>query len=247
MKQLGLLSVLCFFIWQPHRAYSIEAQIRQDQVVELTAPAYIFLNHASEYWDWKKSSLDGVQNLLKISKTYGIPSIATVHGEAFLEPELEKLYYISNQNVDMIMHSDQGQHRLRFPKASTIFLGGGNLHVCLCETVRDLVSGLIPTGAEARDIIIVKEAIYDTDFQGLPQTEEELRKFISDYYLPDFPCPDQVATGYGPIQVQGIRFEFYLEDKLILSSLTESTKLIRIRFLSEKHLPPFLRKLQGLK
>jgi hypothetical protein len=210
----------------------LRVDIRQNAEIVMKDKVYLLINHAAELWDPQRTTEKTVHSYLSWAREKKITSIATVHGETYVMPELESWYFINNDNVDLIMHSDNGQHKLRFPKAKAIVVGGGNLSVCLCETLRDVVAGM-SSSSEDREILLVKEMVYDFDFFGMPSTRARLLELIDQYFLPNFPCPVQTFTGFGPIDLSKFRIEFYENSELIRAQGATGSPAIRIRLLKD--------------
>lgn len=210
----------------------IHASIIQNSPQVMPDSAYVFLNHSTAQWDSKESSRPGVNDLLSFAKANSIKSIATIHGEAFINEFGEEAeYFTNNANTDILMHSDGGAHRLKFPNAKAIIVGGGNLSVCLCESLRDVVTGVMST-TEDKEIFLADEAVYDTDHMGKPTNAKEMLAFVSNYVFPNFPCPVQQSTGFGPIDLSKVNLHFFYFGELIKKSNATDNSLptISIRF-----------------
>ena len=210
------------------------ANIKQNEEMIMPEKAYTFLNHSTADWDDKRLTESTVLRMVDFSKHHHMPSIATVHTDAFLNQFKEaSFYFISNQTVDYVMHSDGGHHRLKFPNAKAIMVGGGNLHLCLCESIRDIVNGLMPL-KENKQIFIVHEATFDRDFSKLPETENEMSQFVDEYFFPDFACPLQVATDFGPIDTKDVNMKFFFHGKLLKESRPQHEGLAELAIRYEK-------------
>lgn len=208
--------------------------LKQDHKAELKDSKYLYLNHSASYWDWEFHSLSAVEDLLIFSKQHKWTSIGAVNGDAFLAPDIAKSYYFNGQQVDYVQHSDWGAHRLEFPDAKQIIVGGGNISVCLCESLRDTVRGLINNKNDV-EILMVREAIFDTDFYGMPATAEEFKKFVAEFYLPNFPCPSYTSSEYSPLSESFLTqnsLNIYYDQTLLTQPDSSAKRKINIRFVS---------------
>jgi hypothetical protein len=191
------------------------ADIRQNEVKIMPGEFYAFFSHATSDWDREHKTEPTVLSMIKYSNDQKIQTIATVHSDAFVNQFNEaSFYFISNETIDYIMHSEGGQHRLKFPNAKALIVAGGNLHVCLCESIRDIVAGLSPIRSD-KNIFLVEEAIFDNDFEKMPETEQEMSQFVDGFLFPNFPCSNQVSTGFGPIDTSDFNIKFFYHGKLL--------------------------------
>lgn len=114
---------------------------------------FAFIVHSSEIWDVQKTTMAGTKRFIQFIKNNTLTSFGIVSPNGgpirpFFEP----------QDLDYIMQSDAGQHRLEFPNARALFFAGGHLSLCLCETIRDSIRG---KWQNPLFVFLVSDAIYD--------------------------------------------------------------------------------------
>ncbi len=232
--------------------------IRQDSVFNLGGQVYTILNHATSEYDGRKLSEKGTADLIALSKKLSIPIVATKHNDAFIDEfENEKQYYIKSSkpyrvaegpeglrvksvDADYLLHSDGGQHRLQLPNAKLVIMGGGNLRACLCETMRDVVSGFGEI-KEDKKIVLVREATYDYDIfnENVPETEAQFVGFVDKMILPEFNCPYQNTNDSTPAKnVSQVQLKFYSNGKLLKTVDREnSTGSVSVHLIPQAMLP----------
>lgn len=116
----------------------------------LAGDAYAFLNHASPMFEPDGNTVPGVEGILRASALRGIPVVGVVSGPDQQHYQLDK--------VTKVAKSISGHVAFRFPSARVFVLGGGNLSMCLCELMRDILVG---SGAKEANLVLVTDAIYD--------------------------------------------------------------------------------------
>jgi hypothetical protein len=207
----------------------------------------VFFSHATSFWDWDSSSLAGTRRLLEFARENAITTIAAVHGGALQSASVAEQYFIRGSEVNYVVVSEAGQHKLSFPNARNIYLAGGNLTLCLCEAIRDTVRGTVAT-SEALNIILVKDAIYDWDSGLDPITQSQLEKFVSGFFIPSFNCPWQNYYQFPPMRLSDFKLEVFFGGKFFkaydlepgdATPLEDLEKSIRVHFSHSSELSVF--------
>lgn len=117
----------------------------------------------------------GVQAPVEFSTRNAIPSIGIVSENG--GPAAQ--FFRPNQ-VTYVAQSHGGQHRFSFPDIKTVFIGGGNLSLCLCEVIRDVIRRSARQSQKLK-IVLVTDAIYDwTIFWPFPAT---LHRNVNNQYV----------------------------------------------------------------
>lgn len=235
--------------------------IKQNTPYTLEGSVYTFLNHSTTEYDGENRSLQGVKDLLAISKKLSIPVIATKHDDAFInEFQNEEQYYVKtsapyrdkatgelkvkSDDIQYLVHSNGGQHKLQMPNAKLVIMGGGNLRACLCETLRDVVAGFGHI-TDDKKIVMVREATYDYDVfnENMPETEAQYVSFVDKMLLPNFDCPYQSTDGSIPAQnVSNVQLNFYADGKLLKSVERENpTGSVSVHLAPQSQLPNHLK------
>ncbi len=109
--------------------------------------------------------------------------------------ESARHYFLSDDDVGLIVNSPSGEHRLQFPEGSTVYLAGGNFLLCLCEAFRDVLRGTSGNLEPSATIVFVTDGIYHTLSRFAPavaeMTEEELEVALG--------CQSSLAEGFDAI------------------------------------------------
>ncbi len=171
------------------------ADIANNQEVRLEGTTHVLFSHATAYWDYDSSSRAGVRALLAFANRHRYPTLAAVHEAAINNPSDAELYFVRPGETTRVLNSEAGQHRLSFPQARHVFIAGGNLTLCLCEAIRDVVRGTRQT-AGTLNLVLVRDAIYDWDGNLDPIGREDVDSFVHSYFMPSFRCPGQNWYGF---------------------------------------------------
>lgn len=223
---------------------------RDHEQIILTDKVYTFLNHATAHWDKARSSKDGIKNLLAFSSKNNIPVISTFDTNSLTYDQLMNKYFIAPKDVDIAIESWAGQHNIVFKNAKKIFISGGNLSLCLCESIRDIVRGSIGLQDNTHiDLYIVTDAIYDERKEFNPIKKGSLRRFIRSYFSPSFSCPLQNNFEYPLAEIQNTIVKVFEEKSFIVkfnltprdfTSFFKPHKSINIRFIRSENLEKYL-------
>jgi hypothetical protein len=194
---------------------------------------YTFISHAVGEWDKQGVTKPGVQKLIEFSKRHMITSFGVVSKYGGDGPQ----FYRPNQ-VSFIMESDAGQHKFKFATAKSFLIGGGNLSLCLCELLRDLIRGADAASPRPLNLFLVSDAIYDdhvylpyginpktypkftlSDMMRQPRmTDEILRKYIERHVIgrddQNF-CPGQNFFHFPPVDKASVTFQIYRNGRFV--------------------------------
>ena len=152
--------------------FAIAQPFKKPETIETKSKVYankkhfVIFNHTTSFWDELKSSREGTLELLKKIKSNPrkYESILVADNSAFKNKESATGYYIKDTDVDHIVNSDSGRHKLDFPQSEIVIFSGGNLSMCLCESIRDVIR-IKANSHRILDIVLVEDAIYDyTEF-----------------------------------------------------------------------------------
>jgi len=241
MKTL-LLAATFLFVSQAF-AQVFHKDFDNNEAAELNEENYVIISHATSFWDKDKSANEGVRNMVTFATDARVTSLAAVHEDALNDPEVAAQYYVTQSDVNYVYMSDAGQHKFRFPRLKNAIIGGGNLTLCLCETIRDVVRGAKKN--EDLNLVLVKDAIYDWEDDYDNITEDFIDKFVTAFFIPHFACPWQNWHNFPALQMKGLRLDIYSESKLIKKydlepgdeiPLEKLTKAVNVRFVSSKNL-----------
>ena len=137
----------------------------------------LLVNHPTSTWDLREKSREGIEAWRTGSprKRRSWWSTRVPFAKDPLNArESARNYFLSDDDVGLIVRSPSGEHRLRFREGATVYLAGGNFLLCLCEAFRDVLRG---TSGNAT-IVFVTDGIYHTLSRFAPvvaeMTEEEL-------------------------------------------------------------------------
>jgi len=209
----------------------------------------LYINHASSLWDSDATTKDSLNEVLNIAKNSGKFQIfVAVHSPATTYLPAAQNYFVQSPDVDHTVLSSTGAHRISFPEAKIVVLSGGNLSMCLCEAMRDIVRNgnqdVVPT------LLLVKEAIFDDSLYAnkyrLSSPLESWKSFnlteilsvmdeysITEYFKNEIIgndqfCPHQKMGKDGPLSTK--EFNFILKDGgKVIGTFGNGTKKISIQ------------------
>ncbi|HXH29855.1 MAG TPA: hypothetical protein VNJ01_03515 [Bacteriovoracaceae bacterium] len=220
-------------------------EFQDNEVKILYEHNYVIISHATRKWDEDDSSRAGVQALARFANLFRITSLAAVHEGATTDPREAGDYFVSQKDVNHVYVSGAGQHKIRYVQARNIFIAGGNLTLCLCETIRDIVRGARIPRQRPLNLYLVQDAIYDWDSSFDPITANTVDRFVASYILPDFLCPDQNWYNFPPVRLNKVKLAIYNENRLLKTydltpndqvPLNQLSKTINIKIISSKNL-----------
>ena len=194
---------------------------------------YTIISHVVSGWNTDRVTLPGVKKLVDFAKSkqitrFGFVSAYGGGDRQFFEPN----------DVNFIVESSAGQHNLSFPNGKAFLVSGGNLSLCLCEALRDLIR-LTDSASAANPlpIFLVSDAIYDDrSYWPVPSprpstskftlarlaadpaaTDAALLTYISDKVVGTFRefCPGQNYYGFPNIDKSQITFGVYRDGRHI--------------------------------
>ena len=177
MKSSGVVSLAVLAASLSPAFSQMRWDIRAADHYEWSGGRALLVNHPTSTWDLREKSRDGIEALAH--RFAPEEAIMVVHEGPFAKDPLNaresaRNYYLSGDDVGLIVRSPSGEHRLQFPQGSTVYLAGGNFLLCLCEAFRDVLRGTSGNAA----IVFVTDGIYHTLSRFAPavagMTEEEL-------------------------------------------------------------------------
>ena len=137
---LFMLLILC------PKVYGLRL-IGENEKAKVTGNIFTVIVHDSFKFEPARISAGPIAALVAASQNAGIPVIE-------LSAEKYEKYKL---NVDIYVKSSGGQHGLELETAATLFIAGGNLSQCLCETLRDFIKN----SKVDLKIVLITNAIYD--------------------------------------------------------------------------------------
>ena len=205
MKSCGVVSLAVLAASLSPAFSQMRWDIRAADHYEWSGGRALLVNHPTSTWDLREKSREGIEALAH--RFAPEEAIMVVHEGPFAKDPLNaressRHYFLSDDDVGLIVRSPSGEHRLQFPEGSTVYLAGGNLLLCLCEAFRDVLRGASGNIA----IVFVTDAIYHTlsrfafnesDYLGpVSGGEREIGlDFLSSSRVPDPALED----GSGPV------------------------------------------------
>lgn len=210
---------ILFFLFIPlfSLAQFDRVNINNNQEYIFEGDQYIFIGHATSKWDLDKSSKNGVRNLIKFGAEKNIEIIAGVHGEAFRSKAEADKYFLAQSDVNYILLSEAGQHKISFTNASKVFFAGGNITLCLCEGIRDVIRGSKGLYDQEINLYVVRDAVYDWEEEYDPMKKTSVDQFIKNFIIPSFKCPWQNWYDFPNMELSNIKINTYY-DKIYLNS-----------------------------
>jgi hypothetical protein len=130
-------------------------QFKNNQVHAFSAKAFLLIGHATRQWDGPEVSKNGVIELVRFAKENGIPSIGFISEASQFHDE-----FYQPQDVNFLADSFSGTHRFHFPDSRLFIIAGGNFSYCLCELIRDTISG-VSKSLDTVSFIFISDAIYN--------------------------------------------------------------------------------------
>ncbi len=127
---------------------------RNNQEADFLDSSYAILTHANPLWDYPRSTEVAIKKILKFSADSAIKSIGLTSSQA------RQPYFFNGKDVTYIAQSEAGQFRFNFPNAKNFIFGGGNLKLCLCESIRDAIAGSVKNKIPL-NMFIVTDAVFD--------------------------------------------------------------------------------------
>ena len=135
---------------------------------------YVIFNHATREWDYSLASKDGALKLFRIInkkpekfESFVFAEANAFHGNVSYGEEYDsQAYYIKGLEADHALLSSAGAHKLSFPNSQILIIAGGNLTLCLCQTIRDSIRG--SNNSLPLNLVLVTDAIYDVIDTAVP-------------------------------------------------------------------------------
>lgn len=187
--------VLWFTLLLTHslNAKIFEAQYQDKTSSEIEAENVLFLAHATKYWDPREATETATLKTLQFAKDNNYYKIATITAGQIDHPQLAPMYFFRQPDIDSIIESQSGTHRITFRGLKKILFVGGNVNRCMCESLRDVAIELYKKDLLNNiDFYIVTDASFATYNDYSPITEVSVaEQFATTFFVPAFNCPSQ--------------------------------------------------------
>lgn len=147
--------------WEPGKNVLFRSELKEREPRTFSSELYIIFNHSSKTWDKNESSKEATLRLLDISRNnQKIKTITAVDEGAAAFDGAAKLYFMKSADVNHTIISRSGSHKMNFLNAKTLIFAGGNLSLCLCESIRDSIK----FSNSNLNILLVADAIFEGSF-----------------------------------------------------------------------------------
>lgn len=134
--------------------YKLDFQ--NDEVYRFDGPIYSIISHVDDGWDVDRVSFEGSRRLIQYSRKNGITSFG------FISSYGGGAQVFGQKDVNFIVNSEAGSHKFQFPNGRTFLVAGGNMSLCLCEVLRDIILGTQVSNVKGGiDIVLVTDGVYD--------------------------------------------------------------------------------------
>ncbi|MBT3982350.1 MAG: hypothetical protein HOE90_13410 [Bacteriovoracaceae bacterium] len=160
MKAMLICAITAFFLGGYGHARASVIDESSDHL--LNEEAYVFFSHNSSLWDRKLTTKLASRKLKQWAKSIDLPMIQAVHSFK-KDGTNHDSYFITQKDIATVVKTVGGAHDLKTPKLQRIFLSGGYLEWCLCESLRDIARGS-DFSAGPVNIYLVFETIYTNSY-----------------------------------------------------------------------------------
>ena len=212
---------------------SYNIQFTNDEKYLFNSPLYTIVSHVDDGWDEERVSFAGTQRLIEFSKNKMITRFG------FISRFGGGRQQFSQNDMTFIADSEAGQHMLSFKRPRGFLIAGGNLSLCLCEALRDLIRGTEKASTAAvQNFFLVSDAVYDDQYYfpraaGEPKTrpkftladlinvpglnDSTLAKYIQERMIGtgEIFCPDQNYRNHADVNPKEFTFEIFRGSKKI--------------------------------
>lgn len=228
----------------PHLGENEEFSVDQENIV--------FVGHATEFWDGTaRKSEPATRKLIKMGRENNYHIIATAAEHMMSDVFLAQQHYFQQEEIDLLVTSRPGAHRLQFPNLKNIFFVGGNLNRCLCEGIRDVAIGLYQNSDFSEvNFYLVTDGIYAAYNPYSPIVEPQVAvDFSRSFFTPAFKCPLQNwgRATLKRVKMPEVQLNIYWGDQLIENLAAEKSdktpvqdKIINIRYIHSSDLEKYL-------
>ena len=191
---------------------------------------YFIFTHSANIWDFERSSLNGVQKMISVASKANIKRIAFMSTRyKSKQIAFPDYYYFSPDQINLVADSKNGEHKLQFPNAKKIFLAGGYLNQCLCETLRDIIYEQKKYKAKSLKFYIVRDAVYNRNHRlrgpvhnledqltlNFQQNKNKQDYFILNNYAEDIQgCWKDIVPS---VETEKTDMRFYLDEEYVYS------------------------------
>lgn len=132
----------------------------ENEAITLEGSQYLFISHPSRLYDSSATALSGIKKYIHWAHQYAIPTLMSFASDATQNYSQANRYYVDGKEVEFELQSEGGAHLLSFPKAHSLYFAGGNLSLCLCESIRDSVENSASPHTTLK-IFLLGDAIYE--------------------------------------------------------------------------------------
>lgn len=136
---------------------SYKLQFTNDENYTFKGDLYTIASHVDDGWDTGKASFAGTRRLIDFSKSKVITRFGFVSHYGGGKQEF------TQDDMTFIADSAAGSHRFAFTQAKGFYIAGGNLTLCLCEVLRDLIHGTEGSTVATQNFVLVSDAVYDDE------------------------------------------------------------------------------------
>lgn len=184
-----VLQLLCYIGF----AQEFKTDIEEKQSYQVDGENIVFVGHATSFWDQSRKTEPATRKIIRLGRKHQWPVIATVAKQLTEEAYNVQQHYFTQPEIDLMISSRAGGHRLLIPQAKNIFIVGGNLNRCLCEGIRDLVYGFFDSKNFSEvNLYLITDGIYAAYGPYSPVKDEKVAlEFSTLFFGPAFYCPLQ--------------------------------------------------------
>ncbi|MFN7729873.1 MAG: hypothetical protein ACK5P7_12015 [Bdellovibrio sp.] len=153
---LTTLSTVALAQSTPGPYHSYKLQFSNDEQYTMNADLYTIVSHVDSGWDQERVSFAGSKRLVNFSKDKVITRFGFISSYGGGDQGF------SQDEMTFVADSVAGSHKLSFSQPKGFYIAGGNLTLCLCEVLRDLIHGTEKAStAQTQNFFLVSDAIYD--------------------------------------------------------------------------------------
>jgi hypothetical protein len=153
---LTTLSTVALAQSTPGPYHSYKLQFSNDEQYTMNGNLYTIVSHVDSGWDQGRVSFEGSKQLVNFSKD----KVITRFG--FISTYGGGVQSFSQDEMTFVADSAAGSHKLSFSQPKGFYIAGGNLTLCLCEVLRDLIHGTEKAStAQTQNFFLVSDGVYD--------------------------------------------------------------------------------------
>ena len=111
-----------------------------------------FITHPHPEFDDNRVTKPYLEGFLSEVRRFNYPTFLMAHFK-----DLKSSYFVKDGEFHFPIHSSAGGHNISMPNIKTVIAAGGNLDLCLCNTIRDILKH---SSSEKINIVLATDAIY---------------------------------------------------------------------------------------